>query len=71
MTTTWLKSGKVSGKSSNLFEGRIVKNQVGDEVGILQSNAFYLKNFKEKIAALLGMNGAEFDKYLDSRIEEK
>lgn len=71
VTTTWLKSGKVSGKSSNLFEGRIVKNQVGDEVGILQSNAYYIKNFKEKIAALLGMNGAEFDKYLDSRIDEK
>ena len=71
VTTEWLQSGKVSGQSSNLFEGKVLRNQIGEEIAALESNAFYIKSFKERLAALVGMNETEFDKYLDKDINEK
>ena len=72
VTTEWTKSGKISGELHGLFEGKVLTvGMDGRSVGALESNPFYIKAFKERLAALVGMNESQFDKYLEKDLDEE
>tara|TARA_R110000751_G_scaffold32447_2_gene81594 strand:+ start:144 stop:1337 length:1194 start_codon:yes stop_codon:yes gene_type:complete len=73
VTTEWMTSGKISGNVEGLFQGKVLRssNYGAEQVGALESSPFFIKTFKERLAALVGMSSTQFDKYLDKDINEK